>query len=220
MNHPNIEYSYDNVETAIPYYNEYETELCKLGFKYRTDKCPKVKHTYTPYYYDLLNHMKESCKYILELGIGFDNYTPNAKKGGSLYMWRDFFPNSFVIGLDFDRTLLFKDDRIDTFFVDQRSENILNETKHLILETYPNIKIHNFDLIIDDCSHYLEDQIRTLLLYWDLVNLGGYYIIEDFFEDPNKLLSDIRILDIINNNKVYCYITNWGDNQIVSFKKC
>ena len=65
-----------------------ETPLCKLALKYRSDKCPKRgKHTYTPYYYDLLKNKKRSTKKVLEIGIG---------KGASLKMWRDFFPNAKI----------------------------------------------------------------------------------------------------------------------------
>jgi len=39
-----------------------ETPLCKLAFEYKTDKCPKIKHVYTPFYYELLKDRKNTIK--------------------------------------------------------------------------------------------------------------------------------------------------------------
>jgi hypothetical protein len=39
--------------------------------------------------------------------------------GASLRVWRDFFPNAQVIGIDIDEKTMFKDERINTYVVDQ-----------------------------------------------------------------------------------------------------
>lgn len=46
------------------------TELCEIAYKYGTDKCPAVKHSYTPFYYQLLKDKRQSVKKVLELGVG------------------------------------------------------------------------------------------------------------------------------------------------------
>ena len=28
-----------------------KTELCEIFYKYKSDKCPKIKHSYSPEYY-------------------------------------------------------------------------------------------------------------------------------------------------------------------------
>lgn len=42
------------------------TELCELAYKYGTDKCPQIKHFYTPYYYKLFKDRRLSVKKVLE----------------------------------------------------------------------------------------------------------------------------------------------------------
>ena len=45
------------------------TDLCKLAYKYGTDKCPQLKHSYTPFYYQLLKSKRQKIKKILEMDI-------------------------------------------------------------------------------------------------------------------------------------------------------
>jgi hypothetical protein len=214
-----VTYIYQNIEYEHAYWLQNETPLCILAFNNKTDKCPKIKHTYTPYYYDILSPIKNTCKNVLEFGIGFNNYTHGALHGGSLKMWKEFFPNALLVGLDFNKDLLFKDDRIDTFFTDQKSEEILINTKKEIFNKYPTILSDKFDLILDDGSHDYEDQIRSINIYWDCLKVDGYYIIEDIYEDSNKFISDERIKHIIQESKIISYITNWGDNRFISYQK-
>jgi hypothetical protein len=65
-------------------------------------------------------HRRELVQKVLEIGVGTkasmgENYRP----GSSLRMWRDFFPNAEIYGLDVDRSVLFVDERIPGFFCDQ-----------------------------------------------------------------------------------------------------
>jgi len=151
-----------------------ETELCELAFKYGTDKCPKIFHTYTPVYYELLKHGKESFKKVLELGIGtfytmrhVDGYLP----GASLRMWRDFFPNAHVYGVDISEEAMFEEDRITTFLMNTRSE----EDMQKLVKTIGS----NIDLVVDDGPHDSTSQIRTALMLLPLLDKGVIYIIED-----------------------------------------
>src|SRR3989304_3769693 len=98
------------------------TPLCKLALKYGTDKCPQLKHSYTPFYYQLLKDKRREIKKVLEMGIGFFPGMPEKKvffdpglkrtyhMGASLYMWRDFFPNaqvSFAMGRQYNLPYIF-----------------------------------------------------------------------------------------------------------------
>ncbi len=159
------------------------TELCKIAFKYGTDKCPQIKHSYTPFYYKLLKSKKHSIKKVLELGIGhYRNmknfeviYDPTLKRylhrGASLYMWRDFFPEAQIFGADIIPDAIFSDDRIKTFLCDERKKEDL---KKLIQDTGPDI-----DLFIDDASHHVDDQIFAAQTIMPLINKNVIYIIED-----------------------------------------
>ena len=150
------------------------TPLCELAFKYKTDKCPQIFHTYTPVYYEMFKDKKESFKKVLELGIGTMNtmrhvseYTP----GASHRMWRDFFPNAHIYGADFVPEVIFQEDRITTFLVDTRNEE---ELKELIKKTGSDI-----DLVIDDGPHNGLLQMQTARTLMPLLDKKVIYIIED-----------------------------------------
>lgn len=143
------------------------TELCKLAFKYGSDKCPQIKHTYTPYYFDLLKERRLTIKKVLEVGVG---------EGASLRMWRDFFPNAKVYGADIESGLLIKEDRIESFRCDQSSKDDLLE---LIKKTGSDI-----DLVIDDGSHIPEHQVFTCLTLMPRLKKNVIYVIEDV-ADPS-----------------------------------
>ena len=121
-----------------------ETPLCKLAYKYSTDKCPRIKHVYTPFYYDLLKDRKHTIKKVLEMGIGVKEtmpYYPRYQTGASLRMWRDFFPNAMVYGADISPKALFEDERIKTYLCNEKKEE---DIKELVEQTGPDI-----DLFVD-----------------------------------------------------------------------
>ena len=151
-----------------------ETELCRIAFKYGTDKCKKIKHPFTPYYYKILSKKRKSVKKVIEIGIGLKRHHSNSPKntiGAGLYMWRDYFPNAKVFGADIDPNTMFADDRIQTFVCDQSSKKDLVK---LIKNTGSDI-----DLVIDDGSHIPEHQIFTCLTLMPLLDKKVIYIIED-----------------------------------------
>lgn len=150
-----------------------ETELCKLAFKYRTDKCEAIKHPFTHFYYDLLNPHRRSIRNVLEIGVGLKKPHTHSdnKTGASLYMWQDFLPHANIYGADVDPLTMFKDGRIKTFLCDQRSKDDL---ANLIKQTGSNI-----DLVIDDASHDPSYQILTCQTLMPLLKKDVVYIIED-----------------------------------------
>lgn len=154
------------------------TPLCELAFKYGSDKCPTIKHPYTPFYYELLNENKEIIKKVLEIGIGSKNTMHHVVEkrgdyqiGASLYMWRDFLPNAQIFGADIDPKTMFESERIKTFMCNQANKEDLIE---LISKTGDNIEV-----IIDDGSHLWDDQIFTCQTLMPIVNKDVIYIIED-----------------------------------------
>ena len=59
-----------------------------------TDK--NTTHSYIELYQELLYSKKETATNVLEIGIG--NF--KEKNGGSIKLWRDFFTNATIYGLD------------------------------------------------------------------------------------------------------------------------
>ena len=150
------------------------TELCELAFKYGSDKCPQIKHHYTPFYYELLKDRRKTIRKVLEIGIGNKEvmpHSPDYQVGASLFMWRDFFPNAIIYGADILHELLFRDERIETYLCDQR---IKQDLENLIGQIGNDI-----DLFIDDGSHKSEDQLFTCLNVMPMLKKGVIYIIED-----------------------------------------
>ena len=170
----------------------YETPLCRLAHVYGSDKCPRISHTYTPLYHALLRgrHVKN----MLEIGIGTapvmkhiigETYRP----GASLRMWRDYFPYATIYGCDIDRSVLFEEERIKTFWVDQSSTRDLETC-------VPDIQ---YDLILDDGSHMLEHMKTSFRALWSKVVPGGFYVIEDindYMVEPLKDMAHESVLKV------------------------
>jgi hypothetical protein len=163
--------------------------LTKLAVKYLTDKCPQIKHPFTPVYYELLKDKRESTKKVLEIGIGYREMALKWRDymtGASLLMWREFFPNARIYGIDILPNALYKDERIDSFICDQTSKSDLSS---LIQKIGADI-----DLIVDDGSHKTNDQIVSCQILMPLVNRDVIYIIEDVTE-PEVI---VKALDTYN----------------------
>lgn len=142
------------------------TDLCKLAQLYGTDKFP----WYTPFY-DALLRQHNAFK-ILEIGIGTPStmgHVPDYKPGASLRMWRDYFPCAEVWGVDIDPAVMFHEERINTFCIDQADTLSLAAIS----------QGRQYDLIIDDGSHDPAHQILSATTLVPYLSPGGLYIIED-----------------------------------------
>jgi len=160
-----------------------ETPLCKLAYEYGTDKCPRLKHVYTPFYYEMFKDRRKSVKKVLEMGIGFTKTMPhvaviydkglkrNYQRGASLKMWRDFFPNAQIHGADIAPASMFEDDRIETHLCD---ETKVSDIERLIEKTGSDI-----DLFVDDGLHKPWAQVFLAKTILPLLNDDVTYIIED-----------------------------------------
>jgi hypothetical protein len=136
------------------------TELCKIAIKYGCDKEPSNYHHYTPFYYELFKN--KPVKKLLEIGIF---------RGSSLRMWRDFFPEAEIFGLDINTSCLISEDRIHSYYCDAGNEDSLNAI---------STKLEgNFDIIIDDGSHFIEHQILAANTMPKYLAASGIFIIED-----------------------------------------
>ena len=173
-----------NVIEDTPNYNKNENNLLKdLFIYYGSDKA--TIHNYHIIYYDILKDKLNKKINILEIGIGTNNINilsnmgKNGKPGASLRAFRDFLPNANVYGADIDRKILFTEERINTFYIDQTDIDILNLVKSELI----NIK---FDLIIDDGLHNTEANLNSILFSLDLLSSKGIIIIEDI--DENDLV--------------------------------
>ncbi|NBP03719.1 MAG: hypothetical protein EBU90_27200, partial [Proteobacteria bacterium] len=87
------------------------------------------RHNYTLIYNELFKNLFDKNINIFELGIGTTN--PNitshmdltCKSGASLRAWSEIFPNANIYGADIDKIILFNEDRIKTYYCDERDLN-------------------------------------------------------------------------------------------------
>src|SRR6266550_5384405 len=149
------------------------TPLCELALKYGTDKggwhtiAGDTCHNYTPTYHMLLGPYREQVKAVLEIGV---NYGP------SLRMWRDYFPNARIIGLDSNAACLFNEERIDCFPADQNNAESLDGALTIA-------GISKYDLIVDDGSHEENHQVFSANVLSRYLAPNGIYVIEDITLD-------------------------------------
>jgi 23S rRNA U2552 (ribose-2'-O)-methylase RlmE/FtsJ len=91
------------------------------------------------------------------LGTNFTDTPSNmgerASPGASLRGWRRYFPKAQILGADIDSRILFSEDRISTFRVDQLSD-------HTIDILWQKLSNDEFDIIIDDGLHTFEANTR------------------------------------------------------------
>lgn len=140
-----------------------------------------LSHTYTDFYEMIFGQFRERVKNVLECGIGTNNPNlpssmgVNGKPGASLRVWRDYFPNANVVGIDIDSDILFSEERIVTFQVDQTSPSSIRNF-------LSDIGDRNFDIILDDGLHEYYAGICLFENTIDQLSVDGVYIIEDITE--------------------------------------
>jgi hypothetical protein len=183
---------------------EPKTELCKLFYKYGSDKCPQIFHSYSEKYYEIVKDHKFNFENVLEIGIGTNEIMKpivgeSYQIGSSLRAWRDFFVNAEVFGLDIDKTVLFNCERISTFYTDQSNgESLLwtiGEIKREMNDD--NLK---FDLIIDDGSHIISHMTLSFEVLSEFLKPNGIYIIEDI--KKNEISYFINFLNKFNTIEI------------------
>lgn len=114
---------------------------------------------------------------ILEIGLGSNNSNvvsnmgSYGRPGASLRAFRKFLPNANVYGADVDQRILFNEDRIKTFFVDQTDLDSVEALGQKVGT--------DFDLIIDDGLHSPNANISVLSFALPRLRIGGWLVIED-----------------------------------------
>lgn len=155
-------------------------DIFKASKKYGSDK---HIHGYDQYYDDVFQETPTS---ILEIGI---------KKGASLLMWKELFPEARVTGMDINQSELsyeqgisLQNNGIRTFFGDSTDPVITGRMKN------------THDIIIDDGSHFYIDIMATFDNFCNKFN--KYYIIEDAMWDVEGIVDYIKSKGFANV-KVY-----------------
>jgi hypothetical protein len=155
--------------------------LTSLFEKHGSDKSSSMEsgvHSYARFYSLLLGVNRESIGTVFECGIGTNNLNLPSNMGrtgipgASLRAWRDYFPNAEIYGADIDSEILFEEERIKTFYVDQLSGSDISK----MWSKMPNLE---FDLIIDDGLHTFEAGVTFYENSIARLKNSGIYVIED-----------------------------------------
>jgi hypothetical protein len=114
---------------------------------------------------------------VCEIGLGTNNphlistMGAHGRPGASLRAFRDLLPNASMYGYDVDTNILFQEERIRTFHVDQLDTSTFKEAGHT-----------TYDLVIDDGLHALGANMNTLIFALKHLNPNGWIVIEDIPE--------------------------------------
>ena len=150
-------------------------ELGELFRHYGSDK--STDHDYFEVYGSILAGKRYQPLRILEIGLGTNNlaFQSNMGLGGrpgaSLKAFRDWALRAEVLGADIDRGVLFEEDRIRTFFVDQTERESLRELAASVGS--------GFDIIIDDGLHLPHSNLNTIEALLPLLKPDGTMVVED-----------------------------------------
>lgn len=146
---------------------DHNTDLCELLGKYGSDKgnaTGTARHDYSRYYVAIFRPIRETTKRVFELGIF---------GGASLRAWRDYFPNATVMGADIDMGNVAAMKGEPRIIAKQCDETIAGQVSWLWDGQ------DEFDIMIDDALHTLEDNVRFFEWSNHMLRKGGIYIIED-----------------------------------------
>lgn len=135
-------------------------KISEILARHHSDKA--THHSYGPLYDELLTPYRTSAKNVLELGI---------LEGCSLRAWREFFSNATIHGVDNEaHRLLHNEDRIVSHCIDTKDRD-------RFVKFCTDLPV--FDVIVDDASHTIMEQVWATCCLWGQLAPGGIYIIED-----------------------------------------
>tara|TARA_X000000950_G_scaffold228617_1_gene276187 strand:- start:1945 stop:2751 length:807 start_codon:yes stop_codon:yes gene_type:complete len=188
-----------------------QSKILKKKFnKYGSDK--SRIHNYHLIYASLFRE-NNKVKKILEIGLGtndekkISNMGRYGKPGASVRAFRDFYQCAKIYGADIDKKILFKENRISTFYVDQSNINSLKNMFRRIGK--------NFDLIIDDGLHVPYTNLNVIITSLKYLNKNGWIVIEDIpmiakpiWEVINFLLRYKHDCKLIKAKSSYVFLIN------------
>ena len=155
--------------------------------KYQIDKW--TDHYYVQDLYEPLFEQFQNKKVnVLEIGVW---------NGESMKLWHDYFVNAKnIVGIDIFVRSSFKEVSgwLKDYDVKLHKFNSHEDTDKFnkFADTYKE----GFDIIIDDGSHWYENQINTYKKFKNLMNPGGVYIIEDIsFEREESVYTSYKLTE-------------------------
>jgi spermidine synthase len=132
--------------------------------RYDTDK---IRNGYLRWYDAAIGDAWSRVGAVLELGV---------HHGGSLELWRDYFPAARIAGVDADISgaRIHDQTRIELFQGQQNDATFLHGVARRVAP-------EGFDVIIDDASHLAKPSEASFRALYDAhLKKDGWYVIEDW----------------------------------------
>jgi len=126
-------------------------------------------------FYDFFQNVKNNPMNILHIGM--------KSKHIDIRYIKNYFPNSTIYACDEDDTILFQEERIVTFYLDQHKPRVIQRQL-----CDKNIE---FDIIIDYGLESFETRWKTLKILFDKLTKTGTYVIRNIGDG---------VLDAINKD--------------------
>src|SRR5262245_27895827 len=155
-----------------PTENDAERLSCLFN-QYGSDK---ASHDYHVLYSEIFTRAG-SIERLLEIGMGTNNVNvpshmgSSGKPGASLRAFRDALPDATIFGADIDSGIMFNEERIFTFVVDQ--------TQPAALAALGEKIVGDLDILIDDGLHAPHANLAVLAFALQKLRRGGWLVIED-----------------------------------------
>lgn len=158
---------------------------------------PTHKHFYIDIYDLLFTPRKDEPIQLMELGIA---------SGGSLLVWSKFFENGIVTGLD-----IVEPPRKDYLETLPNSQMIFGDAYDPFVIKELLDRLPKQDVFIDDGAHDIQNQIKSLHGYCNIVKPHGLYIAEDIHL-PNLVpyLVEANKLERPHTTTIYDYTRRIG----------
>jgi hypothetical protein len=195
--------------------------LCSLMTSFGSDKGAPF-HNYTVVYDRLFAQCRSKSLTVFELGLGTNkvgaasSMGAHGRPGASLRGWRAYFPSAQIFGADIDADILFEEDRISTFWVDQRDPEAIRAL-------WDRIGDVTFDIMIDDGLHEAAANICFFMESISKLKSGGIYVIEDVRpQDIDAMKSFVACVACISKGIIFEALEhplNNVDNRLVIFQK-
>ena len=164
--------------------------MAQLCEQYRTDKCP-YHHNYVEIYESLFAPMRDKSLRILEIGVF---------EGMSMRLWEAYFPAAQIFGLDIESKSHYDSQRVKTLVADQGKRDDLGRVL--------TVTGRDFDLILDDGGHKMDQQQISFGTLFPTLKSGGLYIIEDIHTSFPELYPGYGV-DPDGQNSTYAMIDRY-----------
>lgn len=135
-----------------------------------------ISHNYNDYYNNLLEPLENKKINLLEIGI---------QNGGSVRLFSDYLKKSKIIGIDITN-------QWNGPLIENYKNLSLNFFNAYDLENIDKLLVKKFDIIIDDGSHAIEDQIFFLSNFSKYLKNDGKLVLEDVqYKNLETILKEI-----------------------------